>query len=431
MSPRNWFEGEPVTGLSFLALLLTGMPVAFVLIGTTFIYLFLADRLQVIAALPQIAFGSVETFDLLAIPLFILLGEIMNEGGLTRRVVRASRAWLTRVPHDLAAVNLVANLALAAIMGSATAQMAIMTRVMVPEMERNGYTRSYATGLTAAAGLLGPIIPPSMMFIIYGVIAQQSVADMFRAGIVPGLILFALMLILAYVQANRNHDASIGESGIPAEGRLRASLPGLLTMLIPLVIVGGISFGVFTPTESAAVAIVVALVLGGPVFGDLKWASATGMLDRTVTNSAIVLFLVLAAKIFGWVLTFNQIPQSVAAFIATLTQDPIIFMILVMILLIFVGMFLDGIAALIIMVPILLPVATGTYGIDPIQFGVVVSLTLVVGLLTPPVGTGLYIASSISGVSLARLSLVVAPYVALSVLTILIVIFVPWVAHPY
>lgn len=420
-----------MTGLSFAALLLTGMPIAFVLIGATFVFLAMEGRLPVLGALPQIAFGSVETFDLLAIPLFVMLGEIMNEGGLTRRIVRAARAWLVRVPHDLAVVNLTANLALAAIMGSATAQMAVMTRTMVPEMERAGYDRGYATALTASAGLLGPIIPPSMMFIIFGVVAQVSIADMFRAGIVPGLVLFALMLGLALWQATRNHDEARSQE-VPFEGsRWQATLPGLATMAIPAVIIGGISWGVFTPTESAAVAIVVALVLGGLVFRDLSWRSFPAMLDRTVTNTAIVLFLIMTAKIFGWVLTYNQVPQAVAAFIASLTADPTVFMILIMLTLIGVGMFLDGIAALIIMVPILLPVATGTFGIDPIQFGVMVSLTLILGLLTPPVGAGLYIAASISGVSIARLSWLVAPYVLASIAVILLVILVPWVVRPF
>ena len=419
-----------MTGLSFLVLLGTGMPIAFVLIATTFVLLYMADRLPVLDAVPQIAFGSVETFDLLAIPLFVMLGEIMNEGGLTRRIFRAARAWLTRVRHDLPLVNLIANLALAAIMGSATAQIAVMSRTVVPEMEKAGYGRGYSTAITAAAGLLGPIIPPSMILIIFGVIAQVSIADMFRAGIVPGLILFALMLGLTLWQASRNQTH--GAATRPVEtSRIKASLPGLATMLIPFVIVGGISFGVFTPTESAAVAIVVALILGGPVFRDLTWKSLPAILDRTVQNSAIVLFLIMAAKVFGWVLTFNQIPQAVAAFIASLTQDPTIFMILVMLSLVAVGMFLDGIAALIIMVPILLPVATATYGIDPVQFGIMVSMTLVLGLLTPPVGAGLYIAAAISEVPITRLSKLVAPYVLASVLVIFIVILFPWVVRPF
>lgn len=420
-----------MTGLSFLALMLTGMPVAFVLIGATLVFMFVAGRMQLLTAVPQIAFGSVENFDLLAIPLFVLLGEIMNESGLTRRIIIAIRVWLTRVPHNLVIVNLISNLALAAIMGSATAQMAVMSRVVVPEMEKDGYQRGYAAGLTAAAGLLGPIIPPSMIFIIFGVIAQVSIADMFTAGIVPGIMLFAFLLALALWQAARNHTPVEGGSNLPTGSKIAATLPGLATMTIPMVIVGGISFGVFTPTESAAVAILVALIFGAVVFRELPLKSLPGIIDRTVTNSAVVLFLIMAAKIFGWVLTFNQVPQHVADFIVSLTDDPTVFLLLIVVFLSLVGMFLDGIAALIILTPILLPVATGQYGIDPIQFGVVMGLTLVLGLLTPPVGTGLYIAAALSDVPIMRLSKLLIPYILATFVVILMVVFLPWMVRPF
>ena len=212
----------------------------------------------------------------------------------------------------------------------------------------------------------------------------------------------------------KNFCSPVSEIGTAAAPGLLAQLPFNLGTLVQMAVLG-----------------VVALILGGPVFRDLTWKSLPAILDRTVQNSAIVLFLIMAAKVFGWVLTFNQIPQAVAAFIASLTQDPTIFMILVMLSLVAVGMFLDGIAALIIMVPILLPVATATYGIDPVQFGIMVSMTLVLGLLTPPVGAGLYIAAAISEVPITRLSKLVAPYVLASVLVIFIVILFPWVVRPF
>lgn len=420
-----------MTGLSFLILMLAAMPIAFVLLAATLVFVLGTGNLQILGSIPQILFGSVENFDLLAIPLFVLLGEVMNESGLTRRIIIAARVWLARLPHNLVIVNLISNLALAAIMGSATAQMAVMSRVVVPEMERDGYDRGYAASITASAGLLGPIIPPSMVFIIYGVVAQVSIADMFLAGIVPGVVLFVLMLAIALSQASRNRTPGHAGAPLPAGSRLAATLPGLATLLIPLTIIGGISYGVFTPTESAAVAIVVALFFGAVVFRELPLRSLPRIIDRTVTNTAIVLFLIMAAKVFGWVLTFNQIPQAVAAFIVSLTADPTIFLLLIVLALMVVGMFLDGIAALIILTPILLPIATGQYGIDPIQFGVVMSLTLVLGLLTPPVGTGLYIAAALSDIPITRLSRLVTPYVLAAIAVILMVVFVPWTVRPF
>ncbi|MBA4489303.1 TRAP transporter large permease [Paracoccus sp. S1E-3] len=420
-----------MTGISFLTLMLAAMPIAFVLLAATFVFVLGTGNLQILNSVPQILFGSVENFDLLAIPLFVLLGEIMNESGLTRRLIVTARVWLARLPHNLVVVNLVSNLGLAAIMGSATAQMAVMTRVVVPEMEKDGYQRGYAAAITASAGLLGPIIPPSMVFIIYGVIAQVSISDMFMAGIMPGVLLFAFMLAIALWQARRHREEGHPGAPLPEGSKLKATLPGLATMTIPLIIIGGISGGIFTPTESAAVALLAALFFGAVVFRELPLKKLPLIIDRTVTNTAIVLFLIMAAKVFGWVLTFNQVPQAVAAFIVSLTSDPLIFMLLIMAALMVVGMFLDGIAALIILTPILLPVAVQNYGIDPIQFGVMMSLTLVLGLLTPPVGTGLYIAAALSDVSITRLSRLVLPYILAAVLVILLVIFVPWMVRPF
>ena len=420
-----------MTGLSLAVFLASGMPIAFVLIATTFVFVIVGGNTAIIDALPQIMFGSVENFDLLAIPLFVMLGEIMNEGGMTARIVTAARVWLRRIPHDLPFVNLVANLVLAAIMGSATAQMAVMSRVMVPQMEKEGYRRGYAAALTASAGLLGPIIPPSMPFIIYGVVAQVSIADMFRAGVVPGLVLFALISALVFWQAARNHTRVDTATDLSQIKRMKATMSAAATLAIPIVIVGGITVGAFTPTESAAIAIVIALIVGGFVYRELSWKSIPAILDRTMANSAMVLFLIISAKVFGWVLTYNQVPQAVAAMITAMTDDPIVFMLLIFVALNVVGMFLDGIAALIILVPILLPVATGVYGIDPIQFGVVIALTLVLGLLTPPVGAGLYIAAAMSEIDIMRLSKLVLPYVLATMLVILLVILFPWMVHPF
>jgi len=247
----------------------------------------------------------------------------------------------------------------------------------------------------------------------------------------PGILLFVMILALALFQAKANHKPVEGGSNLPQGSKIKATLPGLATMAIPAVIVGGISFGVFTPTESAAAAIVVALIFGALVFRELPFSSLPRIIDRTVTNSAVVLFLILTAKIFGWVLTFNQIPQHVADFIVSLTDNPTVFLLLIVVFLSLVGMFLDGIAALIILTPILLPVATANYGIDPIQFGVVMALTLILGLLTPPVGTGLYIAAALSNVSILRLSKLLIPYVLATLIVILMVVFLPWMVRPF
>jgi tripartite ATP-independent transporter DctM subunit len=413
-----------MTGIAFAGLLAIGMPVAFVLLAATFVFMFVTGNFRVLDALPQILFSGLEVFDLLAIPLFILLGELMNTGGITGRLIDAARLLLGRLPNALAYVCLTANLMLASIMGSATAQIAVMTRVMVPQMERDGYSRGFATALTAAAGMLGPVIPPSMIFIIYGVVAQVSVAKMFVGGILPGLLLFLLLVVLIMVRApQRTVEVQTAQA---APRKAFATLgPALAGLSIPVVIVFGISFGVVTPTESAALAAGLAVFLGFVVYRDLKLSDLSGILSRTALNSALVLFLIATAKVFGWVLTYNQIPQAMATVLQDMTSSGPIFLLLVFALAIGVGAILDGIAALIIMVPILLPIATSVYGLDPIHFGVVICMTLTIGLLTPPVGTGLYIASAVAGLPFIKLVREITPFVLVTMLVVVLVALFP------
>lgn len=417
-----------MTGVVLALFLALGMPVAFALVATTLVYALLAGDWRLVESMPQVMFGSIEIYDLAAIPLFVLLGEIMSAGGLARPLVEATRRWLERLPNALALVCLVANLLLAAIMGSATAQIAVMTRVMVPEMEREGYERSFAAALTAAAGLLGPVIPPSMPFIVYAVVAQVSVADMFVAGILPGLLMFGLF---ALVVLRAPRTTPVGEVRGVAQGSAASGLAALPVLLIPLAIVGGITGGFVTPTESAAVSVAIAAFLGAFVYRELGWRELGPVLDRTVRTTAAVVFLIVAAKAFGWVLAYHNVPQTVAIWLRSLTDDPTAFLLLVFGVLLLVGTVFDGIAALVVLVPILLPIATGTYGIDPIHFGVVATITLVLGLLTPPVGAGLYIAATVADVDMMRLARSVAPFVLASCAAVVAVVFFPGLLRPF
>lgn len=405
------------TGLSFAILIAMGMPVAFVLIGATFAFMMFESNFRVLAVLPNVMFSGLEVFDLLAIPLFILLGEIMNAGSITRKLIDAALLLLGRIPNALAYVCLTANLMLASIVGSATAQIAIMTKTMVGEMERDGYPKGFSVALTAAAGILGPIIPPSMPFIIYGVIAQVSVADMFLAGILPGFLLFVGLAALITIRKPRravDSDKAPQNRSKPSASATRILLEASAALSIPAVIVFGISFGIVTPTESAVLAVAIAIFVGGVVFGDLSLRDFPQMLSRTAQGSSLVLILIASAKVFGWVLTYYHVPQAIAGALQMMTTDATIFMLLVFAFCMLVGAFLDGIAAMIILVPILLPVATGVYGVDPIHFGVVVCMTFAIGLLTPPVGLGLYISAAISGLPIMKIVQDITPFILLT-----------------
>ena len=408
-----------MTGGIFLATLLIGVPISFVLMISAAAYIWLSGNQMLYGAFMQQLFSGIESYGLLAIPLFMLTGELMNAGGLTRRLIAMARVFVGGLSGGLAYINLVANMMMASIMGSAVAQMAVMSRVMVPEMEREGYDRAFAGALTAAGGLLSPIIPPSMLFVIFGVLAQIAIGDLFIAGIVPGLILagaFCLCVAAMGVLTEFPATARLSRGAV-----VRAIAQGLPALAIPLVIIGGIVLGLATPTESAALAALAAFVIGRFLYGDLELRDLPAVFYDTAVNSAVVTFLIAAANVFGWVMIYEKIPQMVAGWTAGLTDDPFVFMLLVNLLLLVVGMVIDGIAALIIVVPILMPIATGVFGIDPFHFGVVVCINLVLGLLTPPVGAGLYVVADMSGARPTAIFLALLPFV-LSTIAVLVLL---------
>ena len=410
-----------MTGGIFIAILLIGVPISFVLMISAAVYVWLSGNQMLYGSFMQQLFSGIESYGLLAIPLFMLTGELMNAGGLTRRLVAMARVLIGGVSGGLAYINLVANMLMASIMGSAVAQIAVMSRVMVPEMEKEGYDRAFASALTAAGGLLSPIIPPSMLFVIFGVLAQIAIGDLFIAGIIPGLLLAGVFcLCIAGVGTFVDFPAT---SRSRRDDDVRAILEGLPAGSIPLVIVGGIVFGLATPTESAALAVLAAFLIGRFLYRDLKLSDLPAVLYDTAVNSAVVTFLIAAANVFGWVLIYEQVPQVVAGWIAGLTDDPFVFMLLVNLLLLFVGMVIDGIAALIIVVPILMPIATTVFGIDPFHFGVVVCINLLLGLLTPPVGAGLYVAASMADAQPSAIFRALLPFL---LSTIVVLVLLSW-----
>jgi len=381
----------------FLVALFLSVPVAIVLGVTSIWYIWESDNAVLYDSFAQKMFGGLENYGLLAIPLFMLTGELMNEGGMTRRLIALARIFVGGFRGGLAYINLLTNMFMAAIIGSATAQIAVMSRAMVPAMEEEGYDRGFAAATTAAGGLLAPVIPPSMMFVIFGVLAQIPIGDMFIAGIIPGLMLaMGFALVITVIGWAQQFPKGVWMSRPQATKALIAALPA---MLVPLSIIGGILFGVATPTESAAVASLIAFLVGWLIYGDLNPKTLGQMFVRTAANASMVLFMIAAASVFGWVIIYEELPQKLAGVITSITADPFVFLLIVNLALLLVGMVIDGIAAIILITPILLPIATGSYDISPFQFGVVACLNLVLGLLTPPVGIGLYIASSMSGAS--------------------------------
>jgi len=411
------------TILAFVSLLAIGVPVALVLAITAFVYIIASGQPVLLQSFSQQFFSGIESYGLLAIPLFMLAGELMSEGGITARLVAFASVFIGRVRGGLAYINVLVNMLIAAIIGSAAAQIAVMSRTMVPDMEAKGYDRTFATATTAAGGLLSPIIPPSMLFVIYGVLAQIAIGDLFLAGIVPGLLMaagfFATIAVIGrFRELPRSETMSVGE-------RLRALGGGLPTLLIPFVVVGGIVGGFASPTESAALSSVAAFVLGTVVYRTLSLRRLPHILRQTAVNTAIVVFIVATANVFGWVVIYEQLPQRLAGELTSLTSSPFVFLLLVTGILLLVGMIIDGIAALILVVPILLPIAQDSYGIDAYHFGVIVCLNLVLGLLTPPVGTGLFVATAMTGVKPGPLFVALLPFLGTTVAVLLLIIWQP------
>ena len=403
----------------FIFLLLIGVPVAVVLGLSATAYILLTDNTVLFQSYIQQLFSATENYGLLAIPLYMLVGELMNTTGITQRLVRASSVAVGNLRGGLAYVNLFANTLVASIVGSAAAQISLMSQIMVPEMVRHGYRRDFAAATTAAGGLLSPIIPPSMLFIIYGVLAQVSIGEMFLAGIIPGLLMVGGFVVAVSI-IGLKQPLPRGKVLTRSE-KISCLIEGILPALVPGVIIFCILSGLATPTEAAAVAVAVISVLGRWHYKQLNLRLFWQAVQTAGMNASIILFIIATAGLFGWVLIFEQLPQQLAHWIESVTHDPFTFLILINLTLLLIGAVLDGIPAMIMIVPVLLPIATGIYGIDPFQFGVIISINLVLGLLTPPVGTGLYIVSGMSKVPPLSVFKALLPFL-LSTMAILILL---------
>lgn len=407
------------TIIVFILLLIIGIPISLVLAITSLSYLFLTDNLTLLATVPQKMFSGMDNFGLLAIPLFMLAGELMNFGGITTRLIQFAKVLIGHFKGGLAYVSIIANMFLASILGSANAQAAMMSKVMVPEMEKEGYSREFSSALTLASSVVAPVIPPSMLFIIYGTLTGASIGDLFIAGIIPGILLgIGFIIVIGIMNVKENFPRS--ERGTLKE-IFKSFLNVLPALLIPFIIIYGILSGIFTPTESAAVACIIAVIIGFS-YKQLKAKYLPEVLLNTVVNTATITFLIVTANLFGYIIAYERIPQLMAGSMLSISENPLVFLLLVNILLLLLGTVLDGIAALIILVPVLAPLLV-TYQIDPVHFGVIVTINLTIGLLTPPVGTGLFIVSSVAKVKIESLVKAIMPFLITTVIILMIITY--------
>ncbi len=407
--------------LVFAGLMALGIPVAIALGGSAMAYV-LADGGLSLTLLVQTTFAGMASFPLLAVPLFMLAGNLMNEGGITGDLVRFARLSMGHISGGLGLATILATAIFAAISGSAVATAVAIGAVMIPAMRGAGYDNDVAASVTATASCMGPIIPPSIPFIIYGVIANVSISALFLAGVVPGLMLGAVLMgYMVLVARRRNYPRESRASGREVlVGAFRA-LPALL---MPVVIMGGILGGIFTPTEAAGIAVVYAFLVGTFFYRRLKPARLPALLLASGVETAVVMLLLGLSEPFAWVVAVEQIPLRIMETMAQVSTSPAIFLLLVNLALLLIGIPLETAPALTIVTPVLAPMAL-KMGIDPIHLGVVVCFNLVLGLITPPVGAVLFSICGIAGISLERLSRSIWTPFLLAVGVLLVVTFVP------
>ncbi len=380
------------------------------------------SMLTALTLFAQRIFVGIDVFLLLAIPLFILAGALMEHGGAAQRLVNFASALVGRFRGGLGHVTVLSTMFFAGISGSASADTAAVGSVMIPAMKRKGYHGPFAAALTAGSGALGPIIPPSVLMVIYGAMGNVSVAALFLGGFIPGIIIGLGLMALVFYKAHRwNYPR---EEAVGAREILVQFVQAILALMMPVIILGGVFGGVFTATESAAVAVAYAIVLGICVYRELTWSQLPRLFYATGLLSAKVMFLIAVATFVGFLFAHQRIPQISAQFLLTISEEPWVILLLVNILLFVIGCVLEVAAALIILGPVLIPIML-SIGVDPVHFGVVMVVNLAIGTITPPVGNCLYIVSAISGESLVRCSVAILPVVGAMVLALMLITYIP------
>ncbi len=410
--------------LLLIVLFVIGVPIAFSLGLASAITVWQGELMPMLIVAQQYI-TSVNSFPLMAIPFFILAGYLMQSGGISRRLVDFSNTMVGSMTGGLAMVAIVTSLFFAAISGSGAATTAAIGAILIPAMIAKGYASGYAAANQAASGALGVIIPPSIPLILYGIAANVSVGDMFVAGILPGLMITLSLLLFAYGYA-RYHGHGGGERSSWRE-MFTAGRKALLAILMPVIILGGIYGGIFTPTEAAVIAVVYSFLVGFVIYREISLKDIVGILQEAAVTTAVVLSIIGAAGLYGRILQSLRVPSMLSNFVIGAIDSPLLFIVLVNVLLLMTGMFIEAAAAILIFVPILLPIAV-SFGFDPVHFGIIMVVNLAMGMFTPPVGLNLFVASQISKVGVARLTWSILPFVAIVLVNLFIISVVPFLS---
>lgn len=407
----------------FTILLALGIPIAFVLGISSVLYLWKTQMPLVLIS--QRVFVGLDNFLLLAVPLFILAGKLMNASGITRRLVDFFYILIGHIRGGLAYVNIIASIFFAGITGAGAADTAAIGSIMIPAMKKEGYSSEYSGAVTAISSTIGPTIPPSIAMVVYGAMAEASIAKLFLAGFIPGLLLgFAQLLVAAYFARRQNFP--VRQKILSVRTVTAGFLNTILAILMPLILLGGILSGVFTPTEAAGVAVFYALIVGFFIYRELKISNFLQILHETSVLAGTILIILAMAHLFGWILAAETVPEIVAKGMTSVTRNPVLILLLINILLLFTGTVMETLAAIILLTPILLPLAQ-SIGIDPIHFGIIMVVNLNIGLATPPLGVCLIVASPIAETPLEKIALSTVPFLVASIGVLFVITYVPQV----
>lgn len=404
-----------------IALMVIGMPITWALGGAVITALMIDDNLS-LSLITQKMFSGCDNFSMLALPAFFLAGDIMAKGGLSRRLVNFADNLVGWISGGISLVSIVACTFFAAISGSSVATTAAIGGIMYPEMVKRGYPKDYSAAVQAIGGTLGIVIPPSTVFVIYGNVTNTSVAELLMAGIVPGVICGIALCVWAYIKAKRENFPR--ESGFSFVRFLKSFKSAIWALLMPFVILGGIYSGIFTPTESAVIAVFYGFVVCLGIYRELSGKATWKIIQDSSVTTANIMFLVVTAQMFGYLLTYYRIPVYVTQAFMSVASNKFVFMALIIVLLTICGMFIEVGATNLILGPILAPIAIH-FGVDPVHFGLVFVFLLAMGQATPPFGTTLFVSCGISKESVARVSRAVLPFVVVEILCAILFAYVP------
>lgn len=405
----------------FVLTMISGMPVSFA-IGVTALGGLLVMKGIPLVVIPQKMFIGCDAFPLLAIPLFVLGGDLMLKGEITRGLLDFADLIVGRIRGGLAHATIVACAIFAGITGSAVADASAIGSVMIPAMHSAGYPKNYAAAVTASASIMGPIIPPSLVMVFFSLVTGASVGGLFMGGVVPGVLIAGSLMVINYY-TSRKHGYQRRETRYTWREAFRICVKSVPVMIMPLIIVGGILGGIFTATEAAGVGVLYALVVGFWVLRTLKLRDIPEMFMNTAKVTSVVLLLLATTNVLSWIVTMQNVPQRTLAFFNSISTNPMVFLLLVNILLLITGCIIDTAPAIFLLVPIFAPVAKG-YGIDLIHFGIIVTVNLCIGLLTPPVGSCIFIGSSLAKISIEELLKPLWPFLIAEIVILFLITYV-------